>query len=112
MLITANDPPCGTERPYNALRLALKPVKVENVDLRLFLMADGVFCAIQGQKTPEGYYSVERMLKGLGQAEIEANGTCTEACGLSTKHLLPGIVPSNMLELTEWVVDSDKVITF
>ena len=99
MLITANDPPCGTERPYNALRLALKLVKVENVDLRLFLM-------------PEGYYNVERMLKGLGQAEIKACGTCVEARGLSDKHILSGIVPSNMLELTEWVVDSDKVITF
>lgn len=54
-LIIANDPPYGAEQSYNALRLGLKLVKVENVNLRLFLMADAVFGAIQGKKTPEGY---------------------------------------------------------
>lgn len=52
------------------------------------------------------------MLKGLGQAEIKACGTYIETRGLSTKNLVPGVAPGNMLELTEWVVDCDKVITF
>ena len=112
VLIITNDPPYGTERSYNAFRLALKLVKREDVDLRVFLLADAVFCGIMGQKTPEGYYNVERMLKGLGKAEIKACGTCMEARGLKKEHLLPGISPSDMIELGEWVVDSDKVITF
>ena len=39
--------------------------KHEGVETRLFLTADATACALAGQKTPEGYYSIERMLKGL-----------------------------------------------
>ena len=58
-----NDGPYGNERAYNALRLAMNLTKRENVVMRVFLMGDGVACAAAGQKTPEGYYNVERMLK-------------------------------------------------
>ncbi len=64
-LIAINDGPYGSERPYNALRLALNLVKRSGVSVRVFLIGDGVQCAAAGQKTPEGYYNVERMLKSL-----------------------------------------------
>lgn len=112
ILIIANDPPYGTERSYNAIRLALKLVKTEGVTLRLFLMADAVACGVKNQKTPDGYYNLSRMLKGLRKAEIKACGTCLETRGLTEEQLLPGIAPSNMQELTDWVVESDKVLTF
>lgn len=64
-LFIINDSPYGGERPYNALRLALNVVKRPDVHVQVFLMGDGVNCAIAGQKTPEGYYNVERMLKSL-----------------------------------------------
>ena len=64
-LIVINDGPYGSERPYNALRLALNLVKRPGVSVRVFLIGDGVQCAAAGQKTPEGYYNVERMLKSL-----------------------------------------------
>lgn len=66
-LIVINDAPYGNERPYNALRLALNLVKREGLKLRVFLLADGVFCARKGQKTPEGYYNVERMIKSVAR---------------------------------------------
>ncbi len=66
-LFIINDSPYGSERPYNALRLALNLVKRADASLRVFLMGDGVNCAIAGQKTPEGYYNVERMLKSLAK---------------------------------------------
>ncbi|MFZ5822199.1 MAG: DsrE/DsrF/TusD sulfur relay family protein [Chloroflexota bacterium] len=66
-LFIVNDAPYGDERPYNALRLALNLVKREAVNVRVFLTADGVFCARRGQKTPEGYYNIERMLKSLAK---------------------------------------------
>jgi uncharacterized protein involved in oxidation of intracellular sulfur len=66
-LFVINDAPYGSERPYNALRHALNLVKREAVQLRVFLMADAVYCARKGQKTPDGYYSVERMLKSLAK---------------------------------------------
>lgn len=64
-LFIINDAPYGNERPYNALRLALNLVKREGTHIRVLLMGDGVNCAIAGQKTPDGYYNVERMLKSL-----------------------------------------------
>jgi uncharacterized protein involved in oxidation of intracellular sulfur len=66
-LFVINDAPYGNERPYNALRLALNLVKREGTHIRVFLLGDGVNCAIGGQKTPDGYYNVERMLKSLAK---------------------------------------------
>ncbi len=64
-LFIINDSPYGNERPYNALRLALNLAKRPEVLVQVFLMGDGVNCAIAGQKTPDGYYNVGRMLKSL-----------------------------------------------
>ena len=66
-LFIINDAPYGNERPYNALRLALDLVKRPEVQVRVFLIGDGVNCAVAGQKTPEGYYNVERMLKSIAR---------------------------------------------
>jgi len=82
-LIILNDPPYGTERSYNGLRLALALTKTEGTELRIFVMADAVACAKAGQKTPEGYYNLERMLRGLAAKEVPvgACGTCMDARG-------------------------------
>jgi uncharacterized protein involved in oxidation of intracellular sulfur len=70
-LFIVNDGPYGTERPYNALRLALKLVSMPDASVRVFLTGDGVNCAIAGQKTPNGYYNVERMLQSIArQGEV------------------------------------------
>lgn len=66
-LIIINDGPYGNERVYNALRLALNLVKRPEAAVRIFLIGDGVACARQGQKTPDGFYNVERMLKSLAR---------------------------------------------
>jgi uncharacterized protein involved in oxidation of intracellular sulfur len=66
-LFITNDAPYGNERPYNALRLALDLVKRPEVQVRVFLIGDGVNCALAGQKTPEGYYNIERMLKSIAR---------------------------------------------
>ncbi len=66
-LLIVNDAPYGNERPYNALRLALNLVKRPEASVRVFLMGDGVNCAVRGQKTPDGYYNVERMLQSIAR---------------------------------------------
>lgn len=66
-LIVINDAPYGNERPYNALRHALHLIKREEVQVKIFLVADAVYCACQGQKTPEGYYNIERMIKSIAK---------------------------------------------
>ena len=71
-LFIINDAPYGNERPYNALRLALNLVKRPDVTVRVFMTGDGVLCARKGQKTPEGYYNVERMVKSLARRGLVA----------------------------------------
>jgi uncharacterized protein involved in oxidation of intracellular sulfur len=64
-LFIINNAPYGDERPYNALRLAMNLAKREDTQVNIFLTADGVHCARKGQKTPDGYYNIERMIKFL-----------------------------------------------
>jgi uncharacterized protein involved in oxidation of intracellular sulfur len=66
-LFIINDGPYGNERLYNALRLALNLVRREGAQVRVFLMGDGVQCAVSRQTTPEGYYNIERMLKSIAR---------------------------------------------
>jgi uncharacterized protein involved in oxidation of intracellular sulfur len=64
-LFIINNAPYGDERPYNALRLAMNLAKREDIQVRVFLTGDGVDCARKGQKTPDGYYNIERMLRAI-----------------------------------------------
>ncbi len=67
VLVIINDGPYGNERAYNALRLAMNLAKRPQVATRIFLIGDGVSCAQKGQKTPDGYYNVERMIRSLAR---------------------------------------------
>jgi uncharacterized protein involved in oxidation of intracellular sulfur len=52
-LFIINDPPYGTERVYNALRLAHGLAKQDAAhEVTVFLMADAVLAAKAKQKTP------------------------------------------------------------
>jgi uncharacterized protein involved in oxidation of intracellular sulfur len=114
MLIILNEPAYGNERTYNGLRLALSLAKAEDVELRVFLMGDSVTAAKPGQKTPEGYYNLERMLKGLATkgTAVGACGTCIDARGMTDERLVEDAHRSSMAELTTWTIWADKVITF
>jgi uncharacterized protein involved in oxidation of intracellular sulfur len=114
MLIILNEPAYGNERTYNGLRLALSLVKAEDVELRIFLMGDAVTAAKPAQKTPDGYYNLERMLKGLSPKAIAvgACGTCIDARGMIDEPLVEGVHRSTLAELTTWTIWADKVITF
>lgn len=70
-LFILNEGPYGNERSFNALRLATTLAKQEEQFLQIFLIGDGVVCGQRGQKTPNGYYNVERMLKGLARKGVE-----------------------------------------
>jgi len=115
ILIIINDAPYGTEKAYNALRLGLQIMKdYSKLELRIFLLADSVSCAIPNQITPQGYYNIERMMKGIitRGGKVKACGTCLDARGLGSAQLIEGVEKSNLAEFTTWSVESDKVITF
>jgi uncharacterized protein involved in oxidation of intracellular sulfur len=114
ILLILNDSPYGTERTYNGLRLALSLAKTEGTELRVFLMGDAAAAAKPGQKTPEGYYNLVRMLRGLAAKEVPvgACGTCMDARGLLDADLVAGAHRSSMAELTTWTLWADKAVTF
>jgi uncharacterized protein involved in oxidation of intracellular sulfur len=114
-LFIINDPPYGTERVYNALRVAhaLGKQNAAN-ELTIFLMADAVLAAKAKQKTPDGYYNLERMLKRVlaGKGRILLCGTCMDARGIDQSELMEGAQRSTMDELAAATVAADKVFVF
>lgn len=112
ILIILNDPPYGTERSYNALRLA-KALSNEDSHITVFLLADAVVCAKRGQKVPQGFYNMELMLKSIiRNGEVLACGTCMDARGLTDDDILEGAKRSTMPELSENTLNADKVLVF
>ncbi len=114
-LIILNDPPYGTERCYNGLRMAHTLLKNNSEgEVTVFLMADSVLCAKAGQKTPDGYYNVERMLKRVtsGRGSVLLCGTCMDARGLTEGDLMAGARRSTMDELAAATIAADKVLVF
>ena len=115
ILIIINDAPYGTEKAYNALRLAMQVQKdYEEAEVCVFLMADAVGCALPGQKTPDGYYNIERMLKAVvnKKGKVRICTSCVEARGLKEMKFADGAQLSTMKELTQLMMESDRVVTF
>jgi uncharacterized protein involved in oxidation of intracellular sulfur len=113
-LILLNDPAYGTERSYNGLRLAHALAKRDDEEVRVFLLADAVSCALTGQQTPNGYYNLERMLSATiaKGAQVGLCGTCMDARGIREEQLVEGAQRSTLEELTDWTIWADKVISF
>lgn len=114
-LIIINDAPYGTEKAYNALRMAMMLQKEHpEVEVRVFLLADAVTCALPNQMTPQGYYNIERMVRAVISKGgiVKACGTCSEARGLKGLPLLDGVELSTMSQMTQWVVEADRALTF
>ncbi len=113
-LIIINDPPYGTERAYNALRLAHALIQRDpDTEIAVFLMADAVAGARKGQKTPEGFYNIERMLKRVIQkGRVLLCGTCMDARGIGEDEVLDGARRSTMEELAEITATAERVLIF
>ena len=114
VLFILNDPPYGTERSYNGLRLAGELAKRDGVAVKVFLMGDAAGCAKAGQRVPQGYYNLERMLKVplLKGAEVGCCGSCMDARGITEAELVEGVRRSSLEQLGDWTLWADKVIVF
>jgi len=115
VLFILNGPPYGSEKSYNGLRLALALAKRDPSDsITVFLMADAIACGKKGQRTPDGYYNIERMLKRftLGNHRVLLCGTCMDARGISEAELIEGARRSNMDELAEPTATADRLLVF
>lgn len=109
-LFILNDAPYGSERSYNALRLA-KALAKHGESVRVFLMGDAVACAKAGQKVPEGYYNAGDMVRMLG-GEVSLCGTCLDARGIGADEIVEGARRGTLIELATWTAEADKVLVF
>lgn len=113
-LFILNDPPYGTERSYNGFRHAISVGSQEDTEVKIFLIGDASACAKTGQKTPNGYYNIERMVTSAKRRNITVGvcGTCIDARGIKEEELHEAAHKSSMEELTEWTLWADKVIVY
>ena len=114
-LIIINDAPYGTEKAYNGFRLAMSIQReLKGDEVRVFLMADAVGCSLPDQRTPDGHYNIERMVKAVVAkgGEVRACGTCAKARGMTDLPLIDGVVMGTMKDLMEWVATSERVVSF
>jgi uncharacterized protein involved in oxidation of intracellular sulfur len=113
-LFILNDPPYGTERNYNALRLAGSVAAREGEQVRVFLMGDAASAGKAGQHVPQGYYNLEAMLRGVATrgGEVGVCGTCMDARGVADAELSDAVHRSSLVQLTDWTQWADKVFVF
>ncbi len=111
-LIILNDPPYGTERSYNGLRLA-KALSKTDAKVTVFLLADAVVCAKRGQKVPQGFYNLELMLKSITRkGEVLLCGACMDVRGFTDDDIVQDARRSTMAELAERTLAADKALVF
>ncbi len=112
VLVVLNDPPYGTERCYNGLRLAGSLARRDDVVVKVFLAGDAAACAKSGQKVPQGYYNVQAMLAAVTRrgGGIGVCGTCMDARGITDAELVEGARRSSLDEWASWTIEADKVL--
>jgi uncharacterized protein involved in oxidation of intracellular sulfur len=89
-------------------------VKREGEEVRVFLMGDAAACGKGGQKVPQGFYNLERMLRVVVQARgaVAVCGSCMEARGIGDAELAQGARRSSLEELADWSAWAERVLVF
>lgn len=112
-LFILNDPPYGTERNYNGLRLAAALAKRDGEDVKVFLIGDAAACAKAGQQVPNGYYKIENMVRAVSRrGEVGVCGTCMDARGITDAELTADAKRSTLDELTDWTQWAERTLVF
>jgi uncharacterized protein involved in oxidation of intracellular sulfur len=113
-LFVLNDPPYGTERTYNGLRLGGALSKRDGEQVRIFLVGDAASASKRGQHVPSGHYNVETMLQTVAKrgGEIGVCGSCMEARGIGEADLIEGTKKSSLEQLADWTKWAERILVF
>ena len=115
LIVFNREPYDNTDVTWNGLRLA-NTLADDGQEVRLFLMNDSVDLARDVCRPPEGYdQDLSQMLKALiaRGVTVKVCGTCMARCGIYKNHpYFEGAEQSTMQALAQWVVDSDRILTF
>ncbi|WP_058913002.1 DsrE/DsrF/TusD sulfur relay family protein [Entomohabitans teleogrylli] len=114
IVIIANGAAYGSEMLFNSLRLAIAMREQDaGLALKLFLMSDAVTAGLRGQKPAEGY-NIQQMLEILTAQGVVVKlcKTCADGRGVSQLPLIDGVEIGTLIELAQWTLEADKVLTF
>jgi uncharacterized protein involved in oxidation of intracellular sulfur len=115
LIIFNRDPYDGTDVTWNGLRLAGRLMEAGQ-EVRIFLMNDAVDLARDACRPPDGYdQDLVADLKDLISrgAAVRVCGTCMARCGIHRNQpYFEGAAKSTMPELAQWVIESDRVVSF
>jgi uncharacterized protein involved in oxidation of intracellular sulfur len=113
--ILNHQPYDGSDVTWNALRLA-KELHNNQEQVHIFLMNDAVDLARDNMTKPEHYdHDLVMMLKELYKdgVHLQVCGTCNARCGIfKNEPYFDEKVSSTMKILADWVMQSNKVLTF
>lgn len=112
--IVASGAAYGSESLFNSLRLAIAlKEEGEPLDLKLFLMSDAVTAGLRNQQPSEGY-NIQQMLEILTAQDVPVKlcKTCTDGRGITSLPLIEGVEIGTLIELAQWTLAADKVLTF
>lgn len=114
ILLILNDGPYGSEKVFNALRMAMALQQNEvKPEVTIFLLGDSVTCSLPNQMTPQGYYNVERILKSIinKNGNVKTCSSCMQARGIMEIDPIEGVEISTVPQLASLIVAADKIIT-
>ncbi len=111
--IVLQEAPYGSEKVWNALRLS-RALLSAGSKVRIFLYADSVTAAKNGQAPPKGFYNVAEMLLDLIGRGVEVRSciTCTRARGLTQEDFIEGAAVGKTMDLANWVAEGGQVMVF
>ena len=113
ILFLLNEAPYGNDKYYNALRTAIQLQKQDrSIKVWVYLMSDSVTGAVIGQKEKPGQYNIGEMLSDILKqgGEVKLCTSCAESRGVTA--VIQGVVLGTLPDLTKWIVESDKTLTF
>ncbi|MEE9251826.1 MAG: DsrE family protein [Thermodesulfobacteriota bacterium] len=113
-VVIINEAP-SSMRAWNGFRLAAAFVGADMKPM-VFLLNDGVFCAIKGQKTPDelsGQNTGNKIaeLLGLG-GSVKLCTQCAETRGVTKDMVVEDVDWVSMVDLAKAVRDCAKVVSF
>lgn len=115
VLFILNDAPYGNEKVYNALRMAINLQKENSpIEIRIYLLADAVVCAVPNGQPFVERYNIEKMVHSIleNKGQVKLCKSCAETRGVANSNLIQGAEIGTLSNLTSWVMDSDKILTF
>jgi len=107
----------GPDSPRSLMGLRVADGMLDvNMGVKLVLLDDAVYCAKNGQKTPEGsadLSSHEKItrLSNLGVTVLTC-GMCMEARGLTRQNLTEGAKECCLMDVCNSIKESDKILVF